>query len=566
MTEYTNETVSTTLLNKCPTGIRGLDDITEGGLPRGRPTLVCGAAGSGKTLFAMEFIVRGVMEHDEPGAVMTFEETAEELAVNVASLGFDVEELIRQGRMAIDYVRVERSEIEETGEYDLEGLFVRLDAMIRAVGAKRVVLDTIEALFAGLPNEAILRAELRRLLRWLKGRGVTTVLTGEQGEQMLTRHNLEEYVSDCVIFLDHRVSNQIATRRLRIVKYRGSNHGTNEYPTLIDENGLSVLPLSSVGLDYPVASERISTGVPELDAMLGGQGYYRGTSALISGTAGTGKSSLAAAFADATCRRGERCTYFSFEESPDQIVRNMRSIGYDLGSWVERGLLEFTCVRPSLYGLEMHLATIHRLVQRRRPSVVIMDPITNLMSIGESSEVRAMLTRVIDFLKSSSITALFTSLTAGGDDLEQTEVGISSLMDSWLLVRMIESNGARDRLLYVLKSRGMSHSSEMREFRLLDDGIVLIEPYIGPGTVLTGSARRAQETRDRLLELERRQETQRRQHELQTEQAALAAQIETLKARLCGVQDELTIVRENHQERIEVARIEQRRLRDHSPG
>ena len=548
-------TVSIPTLPKCPTGISGLDDITEGGLPRGRPTLVCGAAGSGKTLLAMEFIIRGVTEFDEPGAVMSFEETAEELAVNVESLGFDVPELIQQGRMAIDYVRVERSEIEETGEYDLEGLFVRLDAMIRAVGAKRVVLDTIEALFAGLPNQAILRAELRRLLRWLKDRGVTTVITGEQGEHALTRHNLEEYVSDCVIFLDHRVAGQIATRRLRIVKYRGSRHGTNEYPTLIDERGLSVLPLSTVGLDYPVSSERVSTGVPQLDTMLDGDGYYRGSSVLVSGTAGTGKSSLAAAFTDATCRRGEQCMYFSFEESPDQILRNMRSIGYDLEPWVKRGLLQFTCVRPSLYGLEMHLAMIHKLVRINRPTVVVMDPITNLMTIGESSEVRAMLTRVIDFFKSQSITALFTSLTTGGEDLEQTEVGISSLMDSWLLLRMIESNGARDRLLYVLKSRGMGHSNEMREFQLSSDGIALIEPYVGLGTVLTGSARLAQETKDELQELAKRQETERRQRELQTEQDSLAAQIETLKTRLSSVQQELSSVREDDRQRLELARL-----------
>ncbi len=556
MTELMKENVSTPLLSKCPTGIRGVDDITEGGLPRGRPTLVCGAAGSGKTLFAMEFIVRGVMEFDEPGVVMTFEETAEELAVNVASLGFDVQELVRQGRMAIDYVRVERSEIEETGEYDLEGLFVRLDAMIRAVGAKRVVLDTIEALFAGLPNEGILRAELRRLLRWLKDRGMTTVITGEQGEQTLTRHSLEEYVSDCVIFLDQRVHEQIATRTLRIVKYRGSRHGTNEYPTLIDQNGLSVLPVSSLGMDYPVSGERISTGVEQLDAMLDGRGFYRGTSVLISGTAGTGKSSLAAAFADATCRRGERCIYFSYEESADQLIRNMRSIGYDLGSWVENGLLHFTCVRPSQYGLEMHLATIYRGIQSHEPTAIIIDPVTSLMSVGELNAVRAMLTRVIDFLKRSSITGIFTSLNPGDEDLEPASMGVSSLMDSWLQVRMIESNGERNRLLYVLKSRGMSHSHEMREFRLSGDGIDLIEPYLGLETVLTGSARRAQETKDRLHELARRQEAQRRQHELQTRQTTLEAQIETLKARLAGVQEQLTIVRENDQERIEVSRFE----------
>ena len=441
------------VLEKCPTGIRGLDDITEGGLPRERPTLVCGGAGCGKTLLAMEFIVRGIRDFNEPGIFMAFEENTDELAKNVISLGFDLPEMIRQGKLAVDYVHIERSEIEETGEYDLEGLFVRLGSMIKEVGAKRVAIDSLEALFAGLPNEAILRAELRRLFRWLKGQGVTTVITGEQGDGQLTRHGLEEYVSDCVITLDHRVSNQIATRRLRVVKYRGSKHGTNEYPTMIDEHGLSVLPISSMGLTYPVTRERVSTGVEQLDAMMGGQGYYRGSSVLASGTAGSGKSSLAAAFADSTCRRGERCLYFSFEESPEQIKRNMASIGFDLGRWEKKGLLKFRAVRPSLYGLESHLVSMHTLVSAFKPATVIIDPITNLASLGDTAEIRAMLTRLIDFLKNEHITAFFTSLTAGGNAYEQSEVGISSLMDTWLLLRMVESANERNRILYILKSR-----------------------------------------------------------------------------------------------------------------
>ena len=547
-------------LEKCPTGISGLDEITEGGLPRGRPTLVCGGAGSGKTLLAMEFLVRGITQFGEPGVMMSFEETPEELAANVASLGFDVEGLIQQGKMAIDYVRVERSEIEETGDYDLEGLFVRMDAMIRSVGARRVALDTVESLFAGLPNEAILRAELRRLLRWLKDRGVTVVITGEKGERTLTRHGLEEYVSDCVLFLDHRVTNQVATRRLRVVKYRGSKHGTNEYPTLIDEHGLSVLPISSLGLDYPVSTERVSSGIPRLDAMLGGKGYYRGTSVLVSGTAGTGKSSLAAMFAGATCRRGERCLYFSFEESTGQILRNMRSIGIDLEQWVKKGLLQFICLRPSLYGLEMHLANIVKLVRDFRPAAVVMDPVTNLMNVGESAEIKAMLTRVIDFLKNEGATSLFTSLTTGGSDLEQSEVGISSLMDTWLLVRVLETNGERNRLLYVLKSRGMAHSNQMREFQLYDEGIRLVDVYVGPGTVLTGSARLAQETKDRLQAVAERQAAEQRQRELEQEQAALAAQIGALQARLGGVKAELQTVRQIDQEREESTRRERKEL------
>ncbi len=519
----------------------GLDEITEGGLPRGRPTLICGAAGCGKTLLAMEFVVRGITEFNEPGVFMAFEETAEELAKNVASLGFDVNGLVRRKKMAIDHVHIERSEIEETGEYDLEGLFIRLNAMIDAVGAKRVVLDTVEALFAGIPNEAILRAELRRLFRWLKDKGVTAVITGEQGENTLTRHGLEEYVSDCVILLDHRVSGQVATRRLRIVKYRGSKHGTNEYPTLIDENGLSVLPISSLGLTYSVGTERVSSGIPRLDSMLGGKGFYKGSSVLVTGMAGTGKTSLAAAFVDAACRRGDRCMFFSFEESPAQIIRNMRSIGFDLGRWVKKGLLRFHSLRPTLFGLEMHLANTHKLVNDFKPAAVVMDPLTNMTSIGSTDEVKAMLSRVIDYLKNKGITAVFTSLTAAGDALEQSEVGISSLMDAWLLVRMLESDGERNRLLYVLKSRGMSHSNQVREFRLSDDGISLVDVYVGPGKVLTGASRLTQEAKDSVQSAEDQQAAQRRQRELQQEQAALEAQMEGLKTKLLGVQAELKI-------------------------
>ncbi len=443
----------------------------------------------------MEFIVRGARDFNEPGVFMAFEENEEELAVNVASLGFDLPGLVRRKKIAVDHVYIERSEIEETGEYDLEGLFVRLGSAIDSIGAKRVVLDSLEALFACLSNEALLRAELRRLFRWLKTKGVTAIITGEKGEKTLTRHGLEEYISDCVIYLDHRVVNQVGTRRLRIVKYRGSAHGTNEYPTMIDEGGLSVLPISSLGMDYRVSIQRISTGVPQLDAMFGGsstsstgspqtgsgpraesrgKGYFKGSSVLVSGSAGTGKSSLAAAFVDAACRHGERCLYLSFEESQAQIMRNMASIGINLGQWVRNARLHFHTVRSWAFGLEQHLVSIHKLVQQYRPAVVVIDPVTNLTGIGENNEITAMLTRVIDYLKTEGVTTLFTSLTRDGTD-EKAEQGISSLMDTWLLLRNIEREGDRTRLLYIRKSRGMAHSSQVREFRLSNKGIAVLE-------------------------------------------------------------------------------------------
>jgi circadian clock protein KaiC len=527
-------------LKKSPTGIKGLDEITEGGLPTGRPTLVCGPAGSGKTLLGMEFIVRGITQFNEPGVYVTFEENADELAANVASLGMNVKELIKQNKLAIDYVRIERSEIEETGEYDLEGLFIRLQSMIEKVGAKRIVLDTVEALFAGLPNEAILRAELRRLFRWLKLKGLTAVITGEQGRNHFTRHNLEEYVSDCVIVLDNRVTNQMATRRLRIVKYRGSRHGTNEYPTMIDEDGLSVLPVSSIGLTYSVTTKRVSTGISKLDEMFYGKGYYAGTTILITGTAGTGKTSISTAFADRICQNGQKCLYFSFEESPEQIMRNMRSIGFDLEKHVRKGNLKFHAVRPTLYGIETHLVSIHKLVDSFNPDAVVVDPITNLTSVGQYDEIKSMMMRMIDFLKNKHITALFTSLSTN-TVFTESEVGISSLIDTWISLRNVETDGERNRLLYILKSRGMPHSNQVREFLLSEKGIELRDVYVGPGTVLTGSARLQQESKDKMQDFMDKQNLDRRQRELRQQQLSVNAQIAALKAQSEGIGNELKL-------------------------
>lgn len=520
-------------LEKAATGIRGFDEVTNGGLPRGRPSLLCGSSGSGKTLFGMEFLVRGVTEFDEPGVFVSFEETENDLAKNVASLGFDLEKLQAEGKIALDYVYIERSEIEMTGEYDLEALFIRLASAVESVGARRIVLDTLEALFSGLPNPFIIRAEIRRLFRWLKERGLTAVITAEAGQGSLTRHGIEEYVSDCVISLDHRVIDQVAVRRLRVVKYRGSVHGTNEYPFLIDEGGFTVIPITSLGLDFDVPFDSVSTGIPRLDTMLGGKGFYRGSSVLVSGTAGTGKTSFAAAIVDAACKRGETCFYFAFEESPKQIVRNMKSIGIDLEPWLRQGLLYIHAVRPTMYGLEMHLAVLHKLLDRHRPQFVVLDPISNLISIGSNNEVKSTLTRMIDILKSQQITSLFTNLVFGGNQTDQTQVGVSSLMDTWILLHDVETNGERSRLLHILKSRGMSHSNQVREFLLSARGIDLVDVYVGPGGVLTGTARAAQEAREALEKDERdqrveqmRRELDRRKKEMELQTAILAADYE----------------------------------------
>jgi circadian clock protein KaiC len=516
-------------LPKAPTGIQGLDEITGGGLPKGRPTLVCGGAGCGKTLLAMEFLVRGARQFNEPGVFIAFEETAQDLTQNVTSLGFDLKDLIARKKIVVDFVYIERSEIEEAGEYDLEGLFIRLGQAIDSIGAKRVVMDAIDSLFAGLPNPLILRAELRRLFRWLKDKGVTAIITGERGEGTLTRQGLEEYVSDCVILLDQRASDLISSRLLRIIKYRGSTHGRNEYPFLIDENGISVLPITSLGLQQPASTQRIPTGIERLDAMLGGAGYYRGSSVLISGTAGTGKSSFAAHFAEAACRRGERALYFTFEESPSQIMRNMRSIGIDLSPWVQKGLLQFEAHRPTFAGLEMHLTTMRKAVTAFKPQVVIVDPLNSFIIGDNETQVKSMLMRLVDFLKMNQITSLYTSLTSDSSALEQTDVAISSVIDTWLMIRAIEIGGERNRGLYILKSRGMAHSNQIREFLLTDHGVELRDVYVGPGSVPSGSARLTQEAKEQAAQAARKQEVERGQLELERKRKALEAQIAALR-------------------------------------
>jgi circadian clock protein KaiC len=541
------------VLEKAPTGIQGFDEITAGGLPKGRPTLVCGGPGCGKTLFSTEFLVHGAVQYNEPGVFMSFEETGEELTQNVASLGFDLNELQEAGKLALDYVHIERSEIEETGEYDLEGLFIRLGFAIDSIGAKRVVLDTLEALFGGFSDENILRAELRRLFRWLKNKGVTAIITAERGSgDSLTRHGLEEYVSDCVILLDHRVIEQISTRRLRIVKYRGSTHGTNEYPFLIGDTGIIVLPITSLGLNHAVSTSFVSTGVAELNVMLDGKGYYKGSTVLVSGTAGTGKTSLAAHFAQAICKSGGRCLYFALEESPEQIVRNMRSIGIDLEQWrhKDKELLRFHASRPTSSGTEMHLVIMHKLIDDFKPAAVIVDPLSNFLSVGNALEVKSLLMRLIDYLKSNGITAMFTSLSGSDRDFEQTDVAVSSLIDAWILLRAIESNGERNRGLYVLKARGMPHSNQVREFLLTDRGIDIADIYVGPGGILTGSAKAVQEEKDRVAQKALRHSADRKRLNIERKREALEAQIAAMRAEFDAEQGELnaTLLQEENQE------------------
>jgi circadian clock protein KaiC len=545
---------------KTLTGINGLDEITEGGLPKGRPTLICGDAGSGKTIFSIEFIVKGAMNYNEPGVFVAFEEKSEELAVNVASLGFDLNKLIAEKKIKIDHVHIDRSEIEETGEYDLEGLFIRLGYAIDSIGAKRVVLDTIENLFAGLSNHGILRAELRRLFSWLKDKGVTAIITGEKGEGKLTRQGLEEYVSDCVILLDHRIENQISTRRLRIIKYRGSVHGTNEYPFLIDKDGISVLPITSLKLSNEVSTERVSSGIPSLDEMLGGKGFFKGSSVLVSGTAGSGKTSIAAHFANASCDRKERCLFFAFEESPEQIIRNLTSINLDLQKHVKSGLLKFYASRPTIYGLEMHLVVFYKLIREFKPKAVILDPITNLVTVGDPSQVKSILIRLIDFLQKEQITVMFTALTFPHFMQSSAEEDVASLVDAWLSVQDIEFNGERNRALYIMKSRGMKNSNQVREFLITDNGIEIVEVTLGPNGVLVGSAREAFNLEKNTGEVLRKNAFDRKNRQIESRKTILDAKVAKLKSEFELVKEELDRIYVEEELRNEVAEKNRKQL------
>ena len=546
------------VLPKAQTGIDGFDEVTHGGLPAGRPTLICGAAGCGKTLFAVTFLVNGATLYDEPGVFMSFEERASDLVANVASLGYSLDSLVADRKLAIDHVHVERSEIEETGEYDLEGLFIRLGYAVDSIGAKRVVLDTIETLFSSLTDATILRSELRRLFGWIKDRGLTAIITGERGEGQLTRQGLEEYVSDCVVLLDNRVEDQITTRRLRVVKYRGSAHGTNEYPFLIDDEGISVLPVTSADLAYSVSQDVVSTGVAGLDAMLGPGGFYRGFSVLISGVAGTGKTTISSHMLDAACRRGERCLAFVFEEGGEQICRNARSVGLDLQQHVDSGLLRFEAARPSLFGLEMHLARMHRDIKQFAPSLVVIDPISALR--GPPIEVHATLLRMVDMLKSRGITAVFTSLRTDGAFDVAGDLGLSSLMDGWIKLLDIDANGERTRTLYVIKARGMSHSNQVREFIMTSEGIELIDAYIGPAGVLTGTARIVQEAEERAADLRRRQDVERRKRDVVRRRETIERQIAELQASLEVEHDEEKVILAEDEARAIVTDGERRAL------
>lgn len=530
---------------KTPTGVDGLDEITDGGFPKGRPTLICGGAGCGKTLLSMQFLIKGITEYNEPGVFMSFEEPSDDLTLNVKSLGFDLEELKAQKKLVVDHVRVERSEIEEAGEYDLDGLFIRLGHAIDSIKATRVVLDTIESLFAGLDNQAILRAELRRLFHWLKTKGVTAVITGERGEATLTRQGLEEYVSDCVIVLDHRVIEQVSTRRLRIVKYRGSTHGTNEYPFLIDADGISVLPITSLKLNNEVSSDVVPTGVPGLDDMFQGGGFYRGSNILVSGTAGTAKTTIGCYFANKQCENKERVIYFAFEESPQQLVRNMRSIGIDLEKHIKKGNLQIHSSRPSLNGLELHLLTLRKLIKEFKPTTIVIDPISNLINVGSEQEVRSMLVRLIDMLKANNITALFTSLNKQTDNFrpDLAEESVSSLVDTWITVRDMEGIGERNRGIFIVKARGMGHSNQVREFVITTNGIELLDVELGPQGILTGSARKSHLFKKTMSDIKLQNEISRKDREIERKRKVLQANIEALRNEFESAEEELSILK-----------------------
>jgi len=554
-------------LAKTATGIHGFDEITDGGLPTARPSLVCGPPGTGKSIFAMQFLVNGATRFAEPGVFLTFEESADELVANVRSLGFDIDGLTRDGRLLVDALPLEPQSV-ETGEFNLEALMVRLAWAVEQIGAKRVAIDNVEALFIAFDRPALVRSELRRLFRWLKDHDLTTVITAERGEDMLTRHGMEEYLSDCVVLLDHRVVHDVATRRMRVLKYRGSTHGRNEYPFLIGADGFEVLPITSIGLKQPVSSERVSTGVAGLDEMLGGEGVFRGSGVMISGTSGTGKTTIASCFADAACRRGESVLYFSFEESQAEIERNMASVGLDLAQWVEQGLLHFHCERPTTRGLEDHLALMQKLTQEFAPTLVVIDPVSSLARGATPFDVSSMLLRQIYYLKSTGITALMTVLNEEGG-LEQPIQSISSLVDTWLHVITMETFEERNRALYVRKARGMAHSNQIREFLLSDDGVSLVPVFVGAKGVLTGSARLAAESAERATSLELTEESEELARALERRRDTVESHVAEIRADFAAEESltqRLIETSQLRQEAVRLDRLEQARRRTAIPA
>ena len=551
--------VSLRTLDKSPTGIDGFDAITGGGLPRGRPTLVCGDAGAGKSLFALQFLANGAKSCDEPGVYLAFEEGRADIVANVRSLDIDLDDLERDGKILIDAIKLEPENIVETGEFDLEALMVRLAWAVQKIGAKRVALDTVEALFSAFNNNAgLVRSELRRLFRWLKENELTAVITGERGDGRMTRFGIEEYVSDCVVLLDHRVVDEVSTRRLRVTKYRGSAHGANEFPFLIGDRGIEVLPITSLGLKHVVSEERFPSGIPGLDEMLGGEGFYRGSSILVSGSSGTCKTTMAATISDAACRRGETVLFFGFEESEAQVLRNMRSVGLDLARWTDAGLLRFHCQRPTSLGLEAHLAMMRKEIAESSPRLVVIDPISSLARSGTALDVNSMLVRQMDYLKSAGISALFTALVDSADK-ERTNQDISSLVDTWLLVENLEGNGERNRGMYVLKSRGMPHSNQIREFLVSGSGISLVPAYLGPGGVLTGSARAVQEAAEEAARVQAQAEAADRAAALSRRRSVVEAQVAALWA---AYQDEVEQVERLGSRQRELSQVAAQRRRE----
>ena len=463
--------LSITKLPKSLTGIQGLDDITYGGIPQNRPTLLVGSIGTGKTIFAMEYIINGITMFNEPGVFMTFEEQTDELQINVTSMGYNLSKLIADNKIYLEHLHIDHREIQATGKYDIEGLFIRIEMAIEKVKAKRIVLDALDTLFIGLDSQ-ILRSEIKRLFFWLKEKKVTAIITSEVGDIFLTRLGFEEVVADCVIELNNRLNNQISTRRLRIVKYRGSYHSTNEYPFMIDHKGITIFPIISEAPQIIVSNERISSGIKQIDEMLDGRGFYVGSSILVSGSAGTGKSSIAASFIKDVCEKKGTALYCAFEEAPNQIKRNMASIGIFLEPYEKSGNLHFYYSRPTLQTLELHFIAIKKLIKQINPSVVILDPITNLMIENINSDIRTMLTRFVDYLKMEQITVLLTAtLTVSSLELIQSNEGISSMVDTCIMIQEKNIIDSRRRTLYIMKSRGICNSKKEVEFIITSEGI-----------------------------------------------------------------------------------------------
>ena len=511
------------------TGVKGLDDVLGGGIPQGHAMLLVGKPGTGKSILSMEYLLHGIELHKENGVYISFEESEKQIISNAASFGWKFEEMVKKNKLAISYIDMQPEQMRTVGDYDLSALILRVKGAIKKVNARRVVIDGINNLLSTFDDERIIRSDLLRLIREIKEVNATIFITGERGHDSWSKMGFEEYLADGLMHLDNRTDGNYQTREIQVVKCRGINHYTGKSPFIINSEGMSIRPLITADFDYKVLKSRVSTGIADIDNMLGGKGLYRGSTVYITGPSGAGKTSISSSFANGACSRGERALFLAFEESSDQIIRNMKSIGLSLDKWVNEKLLYFYTARATTNSLEGHLDNIMTMVREVEPTCVVLDPISAFRPIANENETKLMLIRLNDYLRARKITTVFTALSSDGEYSEHADVQLSSIADTWIVVRIMDYKGERNNVMQLMKSRGMSHSRQMKEMYFTGNGLKLQNVYQGPEGVLTGAARIGQEKYEKLKEARNVIEIDKNRKKIERKKSLLEASIEALK-------------------------------------